>query len=116
MSSSHLAAIEMVALCVKMIVLLWNATLLSGSFQLVDPILYVHRLLLQRKGVVRAFLGLVVVQIRRLDSIRQEPILHRRDDVGQVLELAVEGPLAGYLEVIDIGEGNVRRRTGIERR
>src|SRR6185503_8423406 len=32
-SSSHLAAIEMVALCVIMICLLWKATLLSGSFQ-----------------------------------------------------------------------------------
>ena len=36
MSSSHLAAIEIVALCVITIVLLWKATLLSGSFQLVD--------------------------------------------------------------------------------
>ena len=36
MSSSHLAAIEIVALCVIIVVLLWNATLLSGSFQLVD--------------------------------------------------------------------------------
>ena len=33
MSSSHFAAIEMVALCVIMICLLWKATLLSGSFQ-----------------------------------------------------------------------------------
>jgi hypothetical protein len=31
-----LAAIEMVALCVSTVVLLWKATLLSGSFQLVD--------------------------------------------------------------------------------
>jgi hypothetical protein len=30
-----LAAIEIVALCVITVVLLWNATLLSGSFQLV---------------------------------------------------------------------------------
>jgi hypothetical protein len=36
MSSSHLAAIEIVALCVITVVLLWKATLLSGSFQLVD--------------------------------------------------------------------------------
>jgi hypothetical protein len=36
MSSSHLAAIEMVALCVITVVLLWKATLLSGSFQLVE--------------------------------------------------------------------------------
>ncbi len=35
-SSSHLAAMEMVALSVSRIVLLWKATLLSGSFQLVD--------------------------------------------------------------------------------
>ena len=35
MSSNHLAAIEIVALCVMIVVLLWNATLLSGSFQLV---------------------------------------------------------------------------------
>ena len=35
-SSSHLATIEIVALCVSRIVLLWNATLLSGSFQEVD--------------------------------------------------------------------------------
>ena len=34
MSSSHFAAIEIVALCVMMMVLLWKATLLSGSFQL----------------------------------------------------------------------------------
>ena len=34
-SSSHLAAIEIVALWVSTVVLLWNATLLSGSFQLV---------------------------------------------------------------------------------
>jgi len=36
MSSSHLAAIEMVALWVITVVLLWKATLLSGSFQLVE--------------------------------------------------------------------------------
>ena len=36
MSSSHFAAIEIVALCVITVVLLWKATLLSGSFQLVD--------------------------------------------------------------------------------
>ena len=35
MSSNHFAAIEIVALCVMIVVLLWNATLLSGSFQLV---------------------------------------------------------------------------------
>jgi hypothetical protein len=35
MSSSHFAAIEIVALWVRMMVLLWKATLLSGSFQLV---------------------------------------------------------------------------------
>jgi hypothetical protein len=35
-SSSHLAAIEIVALCVSRIVLLWNDTLLSGSFHDVD--------------------------------------------------------------------------------
>src|SRR3981189_2437300 len=32
-SSSHFAAIEIVKLCVITIVLLWKATLLSGSFQ-----------------------------------------------------------------------------------
>ena len=36
MSSSHLAAIEIVALWVMTVVLLWKATLLSGSFQFVD--------------------------------------------------------------------------------
>jgi len=34
-SSSHFAAIEIVKLCVITMVLLWNATLLSGSFQVV---------------------------------------------------------------------------------
>src|SRR5258706_16350719 len=33
--SSHFEAIEMVALCVIMIFLLWKATLLCGSFQLI---------------------------------------------------------------------------------
>ena len=36
MSSNHLAAIEIVALCVMIVVLLWKATLLSGSFHDVD--------------------------------------------------------------------------------
>src|SRR5262249_50002096 len=35
-SSSHFAAIEIVKLCVITIVLLWKATLLSGSFQVVE--------------------------------------------------------------------------------
>src|ERR1700682_5497210 len=35
-SSSHFAAIEIVKLCVITMVLLWKATLLSGSFQVVD--------------------------------------------------------------------------------
>src|SRR5258707_7256006 len=35
-SSNHFAAIEMVKLCVITMVLLWNATLLSGSFQVVE--------------------------------------------------------------------------------
>src|ERR1700686_3716137 len=35
-SSSHFAAIEIVKLCVITIVLLWKATLLSGSFQGVE--------------------------------------------------------------------------------
>src|SRR5206468_12535867 len=35
-SSSHFAAIEIVKLCVITMVLLWNATLLSGSFQVVE--------------------------------------------------------------------------------
>ena len=36
MSSSHFAAMEIVALWVITVVWLWNATLLSGSFQLVE--------------------------------------------------------------------------------
>ena len=35
-SSYHFAAIEIVKLCVITVVLLWKATLLSGSFQVVD--------------------------------------------------------------------------------
>jgi hypothetical protein len=35
-SSNHFAAIEMVKLCVITVVLLWKATLLSGSFQVVE--------------------------------------------------------------------------------
>ena len=35
MSSSHFAAIEIVALWVMIVVLLWKLTLLSGSFQLI---------------------------------------------------------------------------------
>src|ERR1700687_530120 len=35
-SSNHFAAIEIVKLCVITIVLLWKATLLSGSFQVVE--------------------------------------------------------------------------------
>src|SRR4249919_3054242 len=35
-SSSHFAAMEIVKLCVITIVLLWKATLLSGSFQVVE--------------------------------------------------------------------------------
>ena len=35
-SSTHLATIEIVALCVRIDVLLWKATLLSGSFQFDD--------------------------------------------------------------------------------
>src|SRR5258708_29423098 len=35
-SSNHFAASEIVKLCVITVVLLWNATLLSGSFQVVE--------------------------------------------------------------------------------
>ena len=84
--------------------------------QHVDPVLDVHGLLLERERVVRALLGLVVVQIGRLDGVRQEVCLHRREDVGQVLELAIERPLAGNLEVVHVGVRDVGRRAGVERR
>src|SRR2546430_4289222 len=94
-----------------------NVTLLEPRLaQYVDPVLDVHRLLLDRKSVVRALLALVVVEKGRLDGIRRKTGFERRDDIRDVLELAIEGPFAGHLEIVDVRVGNIGRRSGIERR
>ncbi len=83
--------------------------------QHVLPVLDVHRLLLDRKAVIRALLRLVVVQVSGLDRVRQKVVLDRRDDVAQVLELAFVRPFAEHLEVVHVDVGHVRRIAGIER-
>jgi len=75
----------------------------------------VHRLALDRHGVIRLALGLVVVEIGRRRGGRQEFVRQRRDDVGDVFQLAFVGPLASDAEVIRRAEANVRRRAGINR-
>ncbi len=92
------------------------AFLEAGLGQHVLPILDVQRLLLDREGVVGLLLGLVAVEEGRLDRVGREAALHRPDDVGDVVELAVERPLAGGLHVVGVGIGNVGNRAGIERR
>jgi hypothetical protein len=86
----------------------------SRLTQHVLPVLDVHRLLLHRKRVIRFLLGLVVVKVGRLDRVFQELVLDRVDDVGDVLQLAIERPFAGHLEIVDVGVGNIGRRAGIE--
>jgi hypothetical protein len=75
----------------------------------------VHGLALHRKGVVAALAGLLVQQVHRLERDRQEARLHRREDVGQVFEAPLGGPLAGNLEVEHVAVGDVGRRARIER-
>ena len=92
-----------------------NVGFLVARFrQHVLPVLDVHRLLLQRECVVRLLLRLVVVQQRRLDRIGQERSLERRDDVADVLELALVGPLGGDLEIEHVDIHDVRRVAGVE--
>jgi len=75
-----------------------------------------HALLLQREAVIGLFLGLVVVEQGSLERVRRERRFHRCEDVGEVLELALERPLAGCLYVVGVGIGDIRRRAGIQRR
>ena len=94
-----------------------NVRLLEAGFrEHVDPVLDVHRLLLKRKGVVRAFLRLVIIEIRRLDRVGKELRFHRREYIAQILELAVESPFACHLEVVDVREGDIRHGACVERR
>jgi hypothetical protein len=76
----------------------------------------VKRLLLDREDVVSLLPGLVAVEERRRERDRLEAILHRRQHIGEVLELAVEGPLAGGLHVISVGIGDVGHGARVERR
>ena len=74
-----------------------------------------HGLALHRERVIRALLGLVVVHEGGFQRVRQEAPLHRRQDVRQVLEAALVGPLARHLEVEHVAVHHVGRRAGVER-
>ena len=74
-----------------------------------------HALLLQREAVIGLLLGDVVIELRRFQRVRREPVLDRRHDVREVLELAFIGPLALRLHVIGVGIGDVGHGAGIER-
>ena len=93
-----------------------NVVLLeAGLRQHVLPVLDVQGLLLEREGVVGPLAGLAVGEVGRLHGAGREAILHRPDDVGEVLELAVERPFARRLHIVGVGIGDVGRRTGVER-
>jgi len=81
------------------------------SIQLLD----VERLLLDREGVVGLLLGLVAVEERGRERDRLEAVLHRRENVGEILELAVERPLAGGLHIVGVAIGDVGNGAGVER-
>ena len=92
------------------------ALLEAGLLQEVAPDLHMHRLLLQRKAVIGLLLGDVVVEQCSLDGVRREGLLHRRENIGEVFQLALEGPFAGGLHVVGVGIGDIGRGAGIQRR
>ncbi|MET3302300.1 hypothetical protein ABIF53_003315 [Bradyrhizobium japonicum] len=67
------------------------------------------------KPVIGLLLGNVVIEDRRIQRVLHEPILDRLHDIGEVLELALIGPLALRLHVIRVGIGNIGHGAGIER-
>ena len=87
----------------------------AGLLQQVAPDLDVHALLLQRETVVGFLLGDVVIEQRRLERVRRERRFHRHQDIGEILELALERPLALRLHVVAVGIGDIRHRAGIQR-
>ncbi len=87
----------------------------AGLLQHVAPDLDVHALLLQREAVIGLLLGDVVVEQRCFQRVRCEGVLHRQHDVGEILELALEGPLALRLHVVGVGIGDVGHGAGIQR-
>ena len=88
----------------------------AGLLQHVAPDLDVHALLLQREAVIGLLLGDVVVEQGGFQRVRRERVLHRQHDVGEVLELAFERPLALRLHVIGVGIGDIGHGAGIHRR
>jgi hypothetical protein len=72
----------------------------AGRRQHVLPVFDVQHLLLQHETVEGLLAGLAVIEVRGVDRGRQEPVLHRLDDVGNVFELAVEGPLGRDPDVV----------------
>ena len=57
-----------------------------------------------------------VVEIGGLQRVRRELRFHRHQNVGEVFELALEGPFAAGLHVIGVGIGDVGHGAGIQRR
>ena len=92
------------------------ACLEAGLLQHVAPDLDVHALLLQREAVIGLLLGLVVIEIGGLQRVRRERRFHRHQDVGEILELALERPFARRLHVVGVGIGDIRHGAGIQRR
>ena len=92
------------------------ALLEAGLLQHVLPDLDVHALLFQRKAVIGLLLGDVVIEQRGFQRVRRERRFHRRQDVAEVLELALERPFALRLHVIAVGIGDIGHGAGIQRR
>ena len=92
------------------------AFLEAGLLEQVLPILDMHRLLLEREGVVGARLGDVVPQQRGFERVGREGGRHRAQNAREILKPAFEGPFAGDLEVVNVGIGHVRHGLGIQRR
>ncbi len=74
-----------------------------------------HALLLQREAVIGLLLGLAVVEKRGLQRVGRERRFHRGEDVGEILQLALERPFAGGLHVVAVGIGDVGHGAGIQR-
>ena len=89
------------------------AFLEAGLFQHVLPVGDVHHLLLDGEGVVGLLVGLAVHQQGRRQRLRLNLVLDRRQHVGDVLELALEGPLPGGAEIIGGAEADIGRRAGL---
>ena len=92
------------------------ALLEAGLLQHVAPDLDVHALLLQREAVIGLLLGDVVIEQRGFQRVRRERRFHRHQDVGEVLELALERPFALRLHVVAVGIGDIGHGAGIQRR